>query len=57
MLHERLETLEEEKRVTEEMLEESRNMVEILKVSPVSVPLLCHHQLQAVPRNCNINYI
>jgi hypothetical protein len=44
-LHERLQLLEEEKEVTEQMLEESRNLVEILKVSPV--PALCYHWLQA----------
>jgi hypothetical protein len=43
-LHERLQLLEEEKQVTEQMLEESRNLVEILKVS--SVPVLYHHQFQ-----------
>jgi hypothetical protein len=43
-LHERLQLLEEEKRVTEQMLEESRNLVEILKVS--SVLVLYHNQFQ-----------
>jgi hypothetical protein len=51
-LHERLQLLKEEKQVTEQMLEESRNLVEVLKVS--SVPMFCHYQLQAVPRNCSI---
>jgi TRAP-type C4-dicarboxylate transport system substrate-binding protein len=43
-LHERLQLLEEEKRVTEQMLEESRNLVEILKVS--SVPVSYRRQFQ-----------
>jgi geminin len=38
ILHERLQILEEEKQLTEQMLEESRNLVDVLKVSSV----MCH---------------
>jgi hypothetical protein len=38
-LHERLQIVEEEKQLTEQMLEESRNLVDVLKVSS----LICHN--------------
>jgi hypothetical protein len=47
-LHERVQLLEEEKQVTEQMLEESRNLVDVLKVSSI-LTLLHAMQVGSLP--------